>query len=46
MGVGASILHGLLTPDLAFLFFFVGMILLVVEFLHPGVSRARRCWGS
>ncbi len=38
MGLGASILHGLLTPDLAFLFFFLGLILLIVEALHPGVS--------
>ncbi len=38
MGAGASILHGLLTPDLAFLFFFLGIILLIVEVLHPGVS--------
>jgi membrane-bound serine protease (ClpP class) len=38
MGLGASILHALLTPDLAFLFFFLGIILLIVEVLHPGVS--------
>ena len=38
LGLGASILHGLLTPDLAFLFFFLGIILLIVEALHPGVS--------
>lgn len=38
LGVGASLLHGLLSPDLAFLFFFIGMGLLVVEILHPGVS--------
>lgn len=38
MGIGASILHGLLDPNLAFLFFFVGLVLIVVELLHPGVS--------
>jgi membrane-bound serine protease (ClpP class) len=38
MGLGAAILHGLLTPDLAFVFFYLGIGLLIVEFIHPGVS--------
>lgn len=38
LGAAASFLHGLLTPDLAFIFFYLGLGLLIVEFLHPGVS--------
>ena len=38
MGALSFALHSLITPDFAFLFFVVGLILLVVEFLHPGVS--------
>ena len=38
LGLGAAFLHGLLTPDLAFIFFYLGLGLLVVEFLHPGIS--------
>jgi membrane-bound serine protease (ClpP class) len=30
--------HSLITPDFAFLFFVLGIVLLVVEVLHPGVS--------
>jgi membrane-bound serine protease (ClpP class) len=38
LGLGPSILHGLFSPDLAFLFFYLGLGLIVVELLHPGVS--------
>jgi len=38
MGFGASLLHGLLDPNLAFLFFYLGLALIVIELLHPGVS--------
>jgi membrane-bound serine protease (ClpP class) len=38
LGLGAAILHGLITPDLAFLFFWLGLVLIVVELLHPGLS--------
>ncbi len=38
MGVVAFLLHSLITPDFAFLFFVLGLILIVVELLHPGVS--------
>ena len=40
MGWARSILHNLLSPDLAFLFFFLGLGLFVVEFLNPGISVA------
>ncbi|MEA2460492.1 MAG: hypothetical protein QOH90_669, partial [Actinomycetota bacterium] len=38
LGLGASFLHGLLSPDLAFIFFYLGIGLIIVEFLHPGIS--------
>src|SRR5439155_16404861 len=38
MGLGAGILHRLIDPNLAFLFFYAGLALIVVELLHPGVS--------
>jgi membrane-bound serine protease (ClpP class) len=38
MGLGPRILHAVLTPDLAFLFFYLGLGLIVVELLHPGIS--------
>jgi membrane-bound serine protease (ClpP class) len=38
LGLGWSILHGLIDPNLAYLFFFLGLILIVVELLHPGLS--------
>ena len=38
MGIGASILHALLSPDFAFIFFYLGLGLIVVELLHPGLS--------
>jgi membrane-bound serine protease (ClpP class) len=37
-GIGAQILHALLSPDFAFLFFYLGIGLIVIEFLHPGLS--------
>jgi membrane-bound serine protease (ClpP class) len=37
-GIAAQILHALLTPDFAFIFFWLGIGLIVVEFLHPGLS--------
>jgi membrane-bound serine protease (ClpP class) len=38
MGWGAALLHGLIDPNLAFLFFYLGLILIVIELLHPGIS--------
>src|SRR5207247_8843797 len=38
MGIGARILHALLSPDFAFIFFYLGLGLIVVELLHPGLS--------
>jgi membrane-bound serine protease (ClpP class) len=38
MGIGAQILHTLLSPDFAFIFFYLGLGLIVVELLHPGLS--------
>ncbi|MBI2238814.1 MAG: nodulation protein NfeD, partial [Actinobacteria bacterium] len=38
MGLGASLLHSLLSPDLAFIFFYLGIGLIIIELLHPGVS--------
>jgi membrane-bound serine protease (ClpP class) len=38
LGLGWSILHGLIDPNLAYLFFYLGLILIVVELLHPGLS--------
>jgi membrane-bound serine protease (ClpP class) len=38
MGFGAAFLHGLIDPNLAFLFFYLGLALIVIEILHPGVS--------
>jgi membrane-bound serine protease (ClpP class) len=38
LGVGAAILHTLLSPDFAFIFFYLGIGLIVIEFLHPGLS--------
>jgi membrane-bound serine protease (ClpP class) len=40
MGVVASLLHGLLSPDLAFIFFYLGIGLIVLEFVHPGIGLA------
>ena len=38
MGLGARILHSLLTPDFAFIFFYLGLGMIVLELLHPGIS--------
>lgn len=38
MGAGTRLLHGLLSPDLAFLFFYLGIGLIIVEVIHPGIS--------
>jgi membrane-bound serine protease (ClpP class) len=38
LGLGWSVLHGLIDPNLAYLFFYLGLILIVVELLHPGLS--------
>jgi membrane-bound serine protease (ClpP class) len=38
MPIASNILHHLLTPDLAFLFFYLGIGLLIAEVLHPGIS--------
>ena len=38
MGFGFKFLHALLTPDLAFLFFFLGIGLIILEVIHPGIS--------
>jgi membrane-bound serine protease (ClpP class) len=38
MGLGARILHTLLTPDFAFIFFYLGLGLIIFELLHPGLS--------
>jgi membrane-bound serine protease (ClpP class) len=37
-GLGVALLHGLVDPNLAFVFFYLGLILIVVEALHPGIS--------
>lgn len=38
MGFGGALLHGLIDPNLAFLFFYLGLALIVIEILHPGIS--------
>src|SRR6266511_3189572 len=40
LGFVASIFHGLLSPDLAFIFFYLGIGLIVLEFIHPGIGLA------
>jgi membrane-bound serine protease (ClpP class) len=37
-GLGTRILHTLLGPDFAFIFFYLGLGLIIIEFLHPGIS--------
>jgi membrane-bound serine protease (ClpP class) len=37
-GVAVALLHGLIDPNLAFVFFYLGLILIVIEVLHPGIS--------
>jgi membrane-bound serine protease (ClpP class) len=34
LGIGAAILHALLSPDIAFIFFYLGLGLVVLGFLH------------
>ena len=36
--VGVALLHSLIDPNLAFVFFYVGLVLIVIELLHPGIS--------
>lgn len=38
LGLGAGILHRLIDPSLSFLFFYGGLVLIIIELLHPGVS--------
>lgn len=38
MGLGGAFLHGLIDPNLAFLFFWLGLMFIVIEILHPGIS--------
>jgi membrane-bound serine protease (ClpP class) len=38
MPVASNLLHHLFTPDFAFLFFYLGIGLLIAELLHPGLS--------
>ena len=38
LGIGAAILHGLLSPDLAFIFFYLGLGLVVAGILHHPVA--------
>jgi membrane-bound serine protease (ClpP class) len=40
LGFVAGLLHGLLSPDLAFIFFYLGIGLIVLEFIHPGIGLA------
>jgi membrane-bound serine protease (ClpP class) len=37
-GLGVSLLHRLIDPNVAFIFFYLGIILIIIEVLHPGVS--------
>jgi membrane-bound serine protease (ClpP class) len=37
-GAAVALMHGLIDPNLAFIFFYIGLVLIVVEVLHPGVS--------
>jgi membrane-bound serine protease (ClpP class) len=38
LGPGLGLLHTLIDPNLAFIFFYLGIILIIIELLHPGVS--------
>jgi membrane-bound serine protease (ClpP class) len=38
IGVGSGLLHALFSPNFAFLFFYLGIGLIIVEVLHPGLS--------
>jgi membrane-bound serine protease (ClpP class) len=37
-GLGTRILHALLGPDFSFILFYLGLGLIIVELLHPGIS--------
>jgi membrane-bound serine protease (ClpP class) len=37
-GAAVALLHGLIDPNLAFVFFYLGLILIVIEVIHPGIS--------
>jgi membrane-bound serine protease (ClpP class) len=37
-GAAVALMHGLIDPNLAFIFFYVGLILIIIEVLHPGIS--------
>ncbi|HZD69914.1 MAG TPA: nodulation protein NfeD [Actinomycetes bacterium] len=37
-GLGVGLLHALIDPNLAFIFFYLGIILIIIEVLHPGIS--------
>jgi membrane-bound serine protease (ClpP class) len=37
-GAAVALLHGLIDPNLAFIFFYLGLVLIVIEVLHPGIS--------
>ena len=37
-GLGVALLHGLVDPNLAFVSFYLGLVLVVIEVLHPGIS--------
>jgi membrane-bound serine protease (ClpP class) len=37
-GLGVQLLHGLIDPNLVFIFFYLGIILIIIEVLHPGIS--------
>ena len=38
IALAPGLFHALIDPNLAFLFFWVGLILIVLEVLHPGIS--------
>jgi membrane-bound serine protease (ClpP class) len=38
LGPLAAVIHPLFSPNLAFIFFYLGLVLLAIELLHPGVS--------
>lgn len=40
LGIGPSLLHALFSPDLAFIFFYLGLGLIILELIHPGIGVA------
>jgi membrane-bound serine protease (ClpP class) len=38
LGLGPGILHALIDPNVAFLFFYLGLAMIVIELLHPGIT--------